>query len=928
MRVGCAVLFIDRIQFVTAPSAPSRNPLRVLLLGRSPLAMQAGGLLSASGARTRMAADVEDAARLLAGGGWDALLAECAPDPLSALERARACGWTGPVVLLAETRGEAEDDAAARTGAADVLEAAELSPALLTRALRWAVDGARRDAQAAEWRRSLDALYATLPGMAFRCRNEPLWTLQWVSPGALQLTGYSAEELIRQPGFADRVHADDRAGLWEAVQDGVREGRAYEMEYRLVRADGQVRWVSEYGRAVGADADGTAVLEGYLLDVTRHKQVEQALRTGDAQFRAVFDEAPIGMALLNMDGYLVRSNRALQAMLGYTEQELADTIFSRITHQKDIAAEWEAFGDLVAGDVSHFQIAKRYLRKDGGVIWGRLSVALVRATDGQPRYAIKMVENINDRREAVEALRLREREFRSLLEQGREVISVLDEDGDLRYTSPAVERVLGYGRGDLVGTYLGELVHPDDVPAMLEVFERAIQSPGRPRLAELRMRHRDGSWRVLETVGTSLIHDPAVAGIVVNSRDVTERREAEEALRRSEQQLLQVQKMEAVGRLAGGVAHDFNNLLTAIRGNAELLLADLPPGSQGHEDAEEIRRASDRAAALTRQLLAFSRRQVLQPRLLDLNQSVREMERMLRRLLGDDVELVTRLGPELRPVRADPAQVEQVIMNLAVNGRDAMPGGGVVVVCTENAELEPELREKYPYVVPGEYVLLEVIDTGQGMDAATLQSAFEPFFTTKGAGKGTGLGLSMVYGIVKQSGGYVWIDSEAGRGTRVRVYLPVSRVRGEADDDDDAPAPLPQARGRGTVLLVEDEEAVRRFAERVLSRGGYTVLVAAEGAEAMALSRQHSGIIHLLVTDLVMPRMSGSDLASRLMAERPGIRVLFISGYDRDEARTRGPMEAGTDFIEKPFSPEALLERMHRLLELPRGVVSVPGGAP
>jgi two-component system cell cycle sensor histidine kinase/response regulator CckA len=887
--------------------------------------MQAGGLLTDAGVQARMAADAEDAARLLAGGGWDALLTECAPDPLPALERARGRGWTGPVVLLAEARDEAVEGAAARTGAADVLEAAELSPALLTRALRWAVDGARRDAQAAEARRALDSLHATLPGMAYRCRNEPQWTLQSVSSGALELTGYTAEELVRHPAFADLIHHDDRAGLWEAVQDGVREGRAYELEYRLVRADGHVRWVSEHGRAVGADGDGTAVLEGYLLDVTRHKLVEQALRTGDAQFRAVFDEAPIGMALMDMSGYLLRTNNALQALLGYSEQELAGTIFSQLTHDDDIATDWEMFGDLVAGDVSHYQIVKRYLRRGGGIVWGRLSVALVRSTDGQPRYAIQMVENITERYEAVQALRMREREFRSLLEQGREVISVLDADGDLRYTSPAVERVLGYGRGDLVGTYLGELVHPDDVPAMLEVFERAIQSPGRPRVAELRMLHRDGSWRVLETVGTSLIDDPAVAGIVVNSRDVTDRREAEEALRRSEQQLLQVQKMEAIGRLAGGVAHDFNNLLTAIRGNAELLLADLPPGSQAHEDAEEIRRASDRAAALTRQLLAFSRRQVLQPRLLDLNQSVREMERMLRRLLGEDVELVTKLGPELRRVRADPAQVEQVIMNLAVNGRDAMPGGGVLVVCTENAELEPELREKYPYVVPGEYVLLEVGDTGQGMDEATLRSAFEPFFTTKGAGKGTGLGLSMVYGIVKQSGGYVWIDSEAGRGTRVRVYLPVSRVVDEAEEEDDAPAPLPQARGRGTVLLVEDEESVRRFAERVLSRGGYTVLVAAEGAEAMALSRQHPGIIHLLVTDLVMPRMSGSDLASRLMAERPGIRVLFISGYDRDEARTRGPMETGTDFIEKPFSPEALLDRMHRLLELPRGVVGAPG---
>ncbi|WP_420130119.1 PAS domain S-box protein [Longimicrobium sp.] len=898
------------------------GPVRVLLAGGSALAERAAEMLrGAAGVQTRLAADPAQAVELLAADGWDAVLAECTPDAVGVAQSAR---WTGPLMLLAHARGPATATAVSETGAVDVLWSDELSPGLLERAVRYAVDRHRREIQEDESRRTMETLLASMPGMAYRCRNDAQWTLEFASPGSVALTGYSPEELVGNAriAYADLVHPEDRGTLRAAVDSALRDRRPFQIEYRITAADGTVRWVAEHGRAV-RNGGGT-MLEGYVFDATERKATEQALRTGEAQFRAVFEEAPIGMALMDMDGYLVRTNRALQAMLGYAEQELAGTIFSQVTHDDDIATDWEMFGDLVAGDVSHYQVVKRYLRRGGGVVWGRLSVALVRAPDGQPRYAIQMVENVTERHEAVEALRLREREFRSLLEQGREVITVLDADGDLRYTSPAVERVLGYGRGDLVGTYLGELVHPDDVPAMLDVFDRAIRSPGRPRSAELRMLHRDGSWRVLETVGTSLIDDPAVAGIVVNSRDVTDRREAEEALRRSEQQLLQVQKMEAVGRLAGGVAHDFNNLLTAIRGNAELLLADLPPGSQAHEDAEEIRRASDRAAALTRQLLAFSRRQVLQPRLLDLNQSVREMERMLGRLLGDDVELVTKLGSELRRVRADPAQVEQVIMNLAVNGRDAMPGGGVLVVCTENAELEPELRERYPYVVPGEYVLLEVGDTGQGMDEETLRSAFEPFFTTKGAGKGTGLGLSMVYGIVKQSGGYVWIDSEAGRGTRVRVYLPVSRVPDEAEEDD-TPAPLPQVRGRGTVLLVEDEEAVRRFAERVLSRGGYTVLMAAEGAEAMALSRQHPGIIHVLVTDLVMPRMSGSDLASRLMAERPGIRVLFISGYDRDEARTRGPMEVGTDFIEKPFSPEALLDRMHRLLELPRSVVGVPG---
>ncbi|HEX6913100.1 MAG TPA: PAS domain S-box protein, partial [Longimicrobium sp.] len=810
----------------------------------------------------------------------DAGLADCGPEAgLALARRGRDEGWGTPVILLADAPDPALEEAAREAGAVDVVAGAELSAPLLRRALRYAARDARRQAALGESRRALETLLSNLPGMAYRCRNEAAWTLEFASRGAEALTGWRPEDLVgsARVAFADLVHPDDRAHLWQTVQAAIARDEPFEVEYRLVRRDGRVCWVAEQGRAV-RDGDGEAtVLEGYVFEVTQRKAVEQALRTGEAQFRAVFEEAPIGMALVDMDGRMVRTNRALQELLGYPREELEGTIFSRVTHTGDLAADWELFGDLVAADISHYQVLKRYLRRDGSIVWGMLSMSLIRAPDGAPSYAIGMVENVTDRREAEEALRLREHEFRSLLEHGRDVISILEPDGDLRFTSPAVERVLGYGRTELAGTYLGELVHPDDVPGMLEMFDRAIQAPGRPKLAELRVRHRDGSWRILETVGTSLIDDPAVHGIVVNSRDVTERREAEEALRRSEQQLLQVQKMEAVGRLAGGVAHDFNNLLTAIRGNAELLLADIPPESQSREDVEEIRRAADRAAALTRQLLAFSRRQVLQPRLLDLNQSVAEMNRMLRRLLGEDVELATQLDPHLRRVRADPAQVEQVILNLAVNARDAMPTGGVVMVCTSNMELGEELRRRYAYVVPGQYVLLEVGDTGHGMDRETLEMAFEPFFTTKPTGKGTGLGLSMVYGIVKQSGGYVWIDSEPGRGTRVRVYLPVARGAAE-EEDDPLPLPPPRTRGRGTVLLVEDEETVRRVAERVLSRAGYTVLTAGEGAEAMALSRQHPGIIHVLVTDLVMPRMSGSDLAQRLMAERPGIRVLFMSG--------------------------------------------------
>jgi CheY-like chemotaxis protein len=363
--------------------------------------------------------------------------------------------------------------------------------------------------------------------------------------------------------------------------------------------------------------------------------------------------------------------------------------------------------------------------------------------------------------------------------------------------------------------------------------------------------------------------------------------------------------MDAVGRLAGGVAHDFNNLLTAIRGNAELLLLDIPAGDPRREDVEEIRKASDRAATLTRQLLAFSRRQVLQPRVLDLNGVVREMERMLRRLIGEDVELVTRLDAGLEQVRADPGQVEQVVLNLAVNARDAMPAGGRVTVETRNVELDEEMRRGFPYVVPGPYVMLSVSDTGHGMDTETRERAFEPFFTTKPAGRGTGLGLSTVYGIVKQSGGFVWIDSELGRGTTVRIYLPP--VGEPAAPQAEASAPALAAQGTGTVLLAEDEVTVRRLAVRVLRRGGYTVLEAGDGEEALRLAQAHAGAIDLLVTDVVMPRVGGRVLASRVRSARPGVRVLYISGYNEEAVQHHGVLDPDTAFLGKPFTAEQLL---------------------
>jgi two-component system cell cycle sensor histidine kinase/response regulator CckA len=381
-----------------------------------------------------------------------------------------------------------------------------------------------------------------------------------------------------------------------------------------------------------------------------------------------------------------------------------------------------------------------------------------------------------------------------------------------------------------------------------------------------------------------------------------------------EAQLLQSQKMEAVGRLAGGVAHDFNNILTAIGGYADLLLADLPADDARRQDIDEIHRAARRAASLTQQLLAFSRRQIMQPKVVDLNALVADIDKMLRRLIGEDVLLSAVLAPNLGNVRADPGQLEQVILNLAVNARDAMPSGGHLTIQTRNVELDQSYVAEHPAVTPGPYVLLSVSDTGTGMTDETKSHIFEPFFTTKPRGKGTGLGLATVYGIIQQTGGHIWAYSEVGRGTTMKVYLP--RVDLPADS---LPSASPEAeedlRGSATVLLVEDETAVRAVTRQLLTRSGYTVVEAADGHMALALTAALDQPVDLLLTDVVMPGMSGRELAERLAAQRPGLRVLFMSGYADDAIVRHGMLEPGLAYLEKPFRPEALLRKVRDVLD-------------
>jgi len=486
----------------------------------------------------------------------------------------------------------------------------------------------------------------------------------------------------------------------------------------------------------------------------------------------------------------------------------------------------------------------------------------------------------------------------------------MDDRGTIVTWNPQAETIFGWPAGEVIGRHVADVIVPplqrDAHRHGLQHFLETGEGPILNRRLELVALRRDGTDVAVELavapirLGKSWIFSAFI-------RDISERNQLEQQLRQS-------QKMEAVGRLAGGIAHDFNNLLTAIFGYADLLAEDLPPGSAAQADVTEIRTAATRASALTRQLLAFSRQQVLQPVVLNLNDVVGDLQNMLQRMLGEDVELQAHFAADLGNTRADQGQIEQVLLNLVVNARDAMPTGGKLTIETANLELDEHYAQTHRPVVPGRYVMIAVSDTGVGMDAATQARMFEPFFTTKEAGKGTGLGLATAYGIVKQSGGYIWVYSEVARGATFKVYLP--RVDAPTDVVA-APPELGTVAGTETVLLAEDDALLLPLARDVLRRLGYTVLEARTPADAVAVAKSHMGVIHLLISDVIMPGESGLQLARRLLGTRPDLRVLFISGYSDEAIVRHGVLDPGTAFLQKPFTPAALARKIRELLDAP-----------
>ncbi|HEX6134616.1 MAG TPA: PAS domain S-box protein [Longimicrobiales bacterium] len=759
---------------------------------------------------------------------------------------------------------------------------------------------ARRVARDAEHRyrdlvEGLSTVVWEADAQTFRCT--------YVSPQAEQLLGYPLSDWTSTDIWRTLIHPDDYDDAMSECSTRTGAGEDHVLEFRAVRSDGGVVWLRDFVRVLMDEQGRASKVRGVLTDVTQVHAAGDALRESEERYHSLFDRVPVGLYRTTPEGRMIDANPVLVDLLGYPSRE-ALLESNAADAYLDVAErrQWQKQLDRADGVV---EVDRQHRRLDGTLVWLRDTARAVRDASGAVQYYEGALQDVTERVSFEEAVRRSEARFRSLIENASDGVLILSREGRITYQSPAVERILGYPPGRFLGTTPFTLVHPDDHAEVMQAFAEVLEPEGHGKSVEFRCRHADGSYRTLHVQGTNLLDDPAVGGVVVNMIDSTVHRSLEEQLQHS-------QRLEAVGRLAGGIAHDFNNLLTAIRGYTDLLEDKLSDDARAHADVVEIRRAVERAARLTRQLLAFSRRQVVRPRATELGAVILELDRMLRRIITEEVTLHTKVAQEAW-VFADPGQLEQIVVNLIVNARDAGPRNGidVAVDIVHLPSDDPTARG----LEPGEYVRLVVADDGSGIDSDILPHIFEPFFTTKEIGQGTGLGLATVYGIVQDAGGQIFVDSRIGVGTVMRVYLPRVARPSEESTTIEARSALDPARGTEFVLLVEDEPAVRSLAERILMRQGYHVLSAGNGVEALRLAQGLHGQIDLLVTDVVMPEMGGVQLAEHLLAMRPDLRVLFISGYAADTVPSTDRAGRQLYFLEKPFSPARFAEYVRQVLD-------------
>jgi PAS domain S-box-containing protein len=813
------------------------------------------------------------------------------------------------------------------------------------------------------------SLVDSLPVVVYAVQIEPPYAPIYISH-YIESLGYSEEEWFTIPDLWLRlVHDDDRPRILEETERALRLGHEIDYEYRVVTRDETVRWFHDKGRIV-KDAEGKPVCwQGVMLDITERKQAEEALKASEKRYHDLIENAQDIIITHDLAGRYTSVNKAGLEITGYSRAEALDVTLSDVIAPEFIEKAQEMVARKLAGDEETIYDLE-IIGKDGDKIALEVNSRLV-YQDGEPVGVQSIGRDVTERKRADAALREANQraivEYERLLDRlatlaedfgsARDlqtvyrairnfavasvpciglIVSLYDSEQEVRKsvylwydtqeidTSGIKPARVGVGPAGQAIRTNSVIINNDfikDIVAKRGFVEIGFEADSRPPrsilLAPMTVMGRvvgtievqsyePGAYRAEHTTAMRMAGNLA-ANVIENVRLLEQERQTEEQFR-------QAQKMEAIGKLAGGVAHDFNNLLTAINGYSDLSLRRLEPEHPVRRNIEEIKKAGQRATNLTRQLLAFSRKQMLQPKVLNLNDVITDTSKMLRRLIGEDIEIALRLKPSLGKVKADPSQIDQVLMNLVVNARDAMPHGGSLTIETANVEMDKAISDKYSSVHSGPHVMIRVTDTGCGMSEEVQQHIFEPFFTTKGVGKGTGLGLSTVYGIIKQSDGYVSVESEEGKGTTFNIYLPQVDDVAPTDVKKMVETPAPP-RGTETVLLVEDEEMVRNMTRTILEGNGYKVLTATDGKDALNFCESYGGKIDLMLTDVIMPQISGKMLAVQLAPQRPDMRVLYMSGYTDDAIVHHGALEEGIAFLPKPFTPDALAFKVREILD-------------
>jgi PAS domain S-box-containing protein len=725
-----------------------------------------------------------------------------------------------------------------------------------------------------------------------------------------------ADGLIGPDDVRELIHPRDLETIVSTKVAALRAGERFSFAHRIVRQDGVIRVLHVLGEAVADGEGGPLRLVGTVQDVTARRQDERGLRLAEERFRQAFENAPIGMGLVAIDGRWLQVNRALCEIVGRSRAELVELTFQDLTHPDELESALEQYTRLLLDEVGFHQTETRYVHADGSDAPIRLSLSVVRDSDGDPLYSVAQVEDIGERVRAERAANEGRARLQAFIDHTNAGVHLKDLDGRYLVVNEAAARMLGLTPEALVGSTAHEVL-PAEVADPLAASDRAVLETGEPNSREVAVRI-DGEDRT-HLVQKFVLRDATGApeGVGGVTTDITERVRMEAENRRLETELQQTQRLEMLGRLAGGIAHDFNNLLAVVMSYTTLVGDRLPDDSPARADLDEIMRAAERAGALTQQLVVFSRGEQVQAEIVDLAVVVNELERLLGRTLGEDIELVIETEPELWPSEVSTSQFERILVNLAVNAREAMPTGGTLAIKTENVLIDGSGSRTQRTLPPGEYVRVCVSDDGVGMEPAVAARAFDPFFTTRPAGEGSGLGLATVYGAVKQAGGIIELSTSPGAGATFEIYLP--RVANR-EPGDPAPIAAEVERGSGEVILVvEDEDDVLEPLQRMLRSRGYEVLAARSPSEALAMSRDRGVRIDLLLTDVVMPEMSGRELVAQIQDARPGTGVLFMSGYTDDVIFRHGVRNgSGTSLVQKPFVAETLLAEVAAALRASR----------